>query len=745
MIKLRSGQIEVAQYREGHMAVPAVPGAGKTTVLAYLAASLIEEGYIGKGKILIVTYMNSAVSNFRSRIGDYLEERGLSRNRGYDVRTLHSLALNILKEKPEYLLINEEFNIIDSSTKGIMIRQLIEEWIRDNNRRFIKYFDYDPNSYGYQKALQRWKENHFPSMIKAMIGQFKLHGLNREQIDELRKSYGEDSYLSWAFSIYKEYDRLMHHQGMLDFDDLVMQAMNLLEKDDKLRKRLQEKYVYVFEDEAQDSNVLLGKILSLLAGKEGNLVRVGDSNQAIMGTFTSADPQIFRDYADRDDVDKRSILYSSRSTIDIIALANHLVKWTVEKHPQQEARNALEEKYIYPVGDDDPFPNPVTDGYTIAARVFNRSTDEISNIASYAAKHAEKNPDNTIAILMPSNYLMDSFVEELEKNEAKYEKLSEQTKERLKTIEDFKKVLFYLAEPGREDALIEVLKEVLLTEYLDEDSESEFEGDFIDKLFKQYSAEEVVYPIGGLVRFEEYIRGIIPDEVVYKFKKIIERLRLWIDASVSIPPDELVLLIAEQMGLSEEELAVAQNIALQIKVELDANPHWKLHEIADELPRLEDSFNQFARKIYERKGYEPHPGVITLTTFHKSKGLEWDTVYVTYLSDDNFPSSVDDRFRSDYYYLQDDFSNPTALARASLENLIYSNQIDDPQNKAKIDFINERLRLLYVAITRAEKNLLLSTHREIVFDNGNSKKVNPSLPFLTLSNIIDKERENHAE
>ena len=63
MIQLRPGQVEVADYRKGYLAVPAVPGAGKTTVLAYLAASLIAEGYTGKGKILIVTYMNSAVAN----------------------------------------------------------------------------------------------------------------------------------------------------------------------------------------------------------------------------------------------------------------------------------------------------------------------------------------------------------------------------------------------------------------------------------------------------------------------------------------------------------------------------------------------------------------------------------------------------------------------------------------------------------------------------------------------------------
>ncbi|AZO94623.1 ATP-dependent helicase [Halocella sp. SP3-1] len=741
MIKLRSGQIEVADFRQGYMAVPAVPGAGKTTVLAYLAANLIEEGWTGKGKILIVTYMNSAVSNFRAKIGDYLAERGLSRNRGYEVRTLHSLALNILKEKPEFLLINDQFNIIEPALRGRLIKQLIEEWIRDNSRTFLKYFDYDPNSQGYQLAVKRWKEDHFPALIKAMIGQFKLHGLNRDQVSELRRNYRQNSYLDWAFSIYINYDRIMHKQGLLDFDDLAMQALHLLEKDQQLLARMQEKYSYVFEDEAQDSNLLLGKILSLLAGKKGNLVRVGDSNQAIMGTFTNADPQIFRNFTARNDIAKRSILYSSRSSQEIIKLANYLVKWTVNDHPQQECKEALEEKYIYPVAADDPYPNPQTDGYTIANKVFNTSRDEMKNVTRLAARHVQENPENTVAILVPANYIMEEIIEELEEQGVKYESLNEPLQEKLKTIEDFKRVLYYLAEPNRQKVLIEILKEVLLIDYLEEGKDL----DFLDQLSEKYSVEEIVYPIGGSVRFQEYARGIVSGEMLAELVKALNRLRLWIDASVELPPDELILLIAEQLRLKEEELAVAQNIALQIKAELDSNPHWKLHEIADELPRLENSFRQFARKIYERKGYEPQAGVITITTFHKSKGLEWDTVYITYLTNDNFPSSVEDKFRSEYYYLEDDYSNPVANAKASLENLIYDRESVDPQQEANIEFIKERLRLLYVAITRAKKNLLLTAHREIIYDNGDSKQVKPARPFLALSNFIDKEREAYAQ
>lgn len=535
-MKLRSGQIEVANYRNGYMAVPAVPGAGKTTVLAYLAADLIEKGYIGRGKILIVTYMNSAVANFRAKIGDYLEERGLSRSRGYDVRTLHSLALSILKEKPELLLINDEFNIIDSAARGKLIQQLIDEWLRNNSREFLKYFDYRPGSRGYQNALKRWNEDDFPKMIKSMIAQFKLFGLGCEEFKRLRTE-GDDSYLKWSISIYQEYDKAMKYQGLLDFDDLVIQALKLLKKDQQLRERLGKKYTYIFEDEAQDSNQLLSEIILLLAGNNGNLLRIGDSNQAIMGTFTNANPLIFRNFASKKRVEKCSILYSSRSTKDIINLANYLIKWTINNHPQEESRDALEEKYIYPVGSDDPFPNPYTSNYTVTANIFKNSQDEIEKIAYLAARHVKENPENTAAILLPANFLIDNIIGELEDLDAEYETLGGQLRDKLQTIEISKKALYYLVEPNQKESFIRLFKEIFSKDHIKDDCSL----DFIEELMENYTIEEIIYPIGGSISLQESISGIVPEENLSAFRNTLAKLNTWIDASVKLPPDELIL------------------------------------------------------------------------------------------------------------------------------------------------------------------------------------------------------------
>src|SRR5574344_1636892 len=98
---LRKGQKELVEtYRSGYCGVPAIPGGGKTFALTEWAVEVLTEGREKPGKILIVTYRTSAVNNFKQRIADKLEKKGIS-SRNYYVSTIHSLCLQIIKEKPD--------------------------------------------------------------------------------------------------------------------------------------------------------------------------------------------------------------------------------------------------------------------------------------------------------------------------------------------------------------------------------------------------------------------------------------------------------------------------------------------------------------------------------------------------------------------------------------------------------------------------------------------------------------------
>lgn len=738
MISLRPGQDRVVEYRQGLMAVPAVPGAGKTTVLAYLAADLIAEGLTRPGKILIVTVMNSAVSNFRAKIGNFLEAKGLSRNRGFEVKTLHSLAMSILKEKPEFLLINNEFQIIDEAVQWDLITKLTWQWVDQHETLWKSPLNVKEDSKWYEKAVEKWTTINLPRYIKEMISYLKSQGLTVEDVKKLKPQVNEYSYLYWALDIFLEYSRSLYHNGLLDFDDLILQALRLLEKDEELTRRLRKRWTYIFEDEAQDSNPLQERILHLLSGKEGNLVRVGDSNQAIMGTFTSAEPRIFRNFCQQAEVAKSFILQSSRSTQEIINLANYLVKWSRSQHPQIECRSALEEQLINPVEEGDLFPNPITDDYTIAVKSYEDSQSEVFEVAKLAVRHSINYPENTLAIIVPNRYVQEEVTGQLEKLAGEFVEVGKVNSQQAKTIYDLKLVIQYLAEPHKKDKLLKLLSKVLLI-----DSPPEAIDSLAD-LFKKYTLAELIYPIGGELPWLSYPEELFDPELFASFNQALKKIQYWLDASVVIPPDELILFLAEQMELVGEPLAIAQNIAIQIKSELDLHPTWKLLDIASELPRLEPAFRRFAKVIYEQKGFEPTPGVISVITAHKSKGLEWDTVYLTSLTAAEYPSTVKDNFRSEYWYLITDRCNPGAIARAEVKNLLGEKEQIDPLKQGKVDEISERLRLLYVAITRAKKNLLLSCHKKLVFNQGFQKDVAISQPLVALNKFIYEERKGYV-
>ena len=113
MFKPRPGQDEVVDFKSGRMGVAAVPGSGKTQTLSYLASRLILDGCISDDQeILIVTLVNSAVNNFASRIEGFIQQYSLIPGTGYRVRTLHGLAHDIVRERPDLAGLDSQFQIV---------------------------------------------------------------------------------------------------------------------------------------------------------------------------------------------------------------------------------------------------------------------------------------------------------------------------------------------------------------------------------------------------------------------------------------------------------------------------------------------------------------------------------------------------------------------------------------------------------------------------------------------------------
>lgn len=738
MITLRPGQRETATYRGGYLAVPAVPGAGKTTVLAYLGAELIAGGHTRDGKILIVTYMNSSVANFKSRLAGELELRGLPPAKGYEVKTLHSLAVAIIKECPDRLLISDELRIIEPVERERLIRSQTRDWIMKNRELWEGAVSFQSREADYRRKqkLVRWEQKTI-ALMSHLLSYFKCLGLSIDKIESIVQSLPSESFLRWAAQVYRGYRENLSYLGVQDFDDLIFNAYSLLKSDPGVLARLRQKWTYIFEDEAQDSNLLQEQILYLLAGENGNLVRVGDSNQAIMGTFTVADPELFRSYCRREQVKLQPLLYSSRSSLDIINLANFLVHWSGEEHPVPACRLALEKQFITPVPPGDARPNPQPPGYTIGVVNFKHNLEEAEVIARLAGRYASENQDRTIAILGPDKYVLEDLALRLDDYNVPYKEIAGNLNERRRTARALGAVVDFLAHPHEPNKLARALAATLMPDLTDDENTA------VRRFIETCHPEDLLYPFAGVPDYRQVPSEVTKSALWSTLLYNLERVKTWLNAS-RIPPESLLLFLASDLGLEDEELAIAQRIALEIKEMLRRNPAWRLSDLADQLQNSENIFDYFINMIYDRKGFQPEPGVVNLATFHKAKGLEWDTVYLTSLTADRFPSLLEDKYRDDLWFLKDTLSNPAALAKAELKAVLESTAStnSNPITASKEQTIGERLRLLYVAITRAKENLLLCYPSQTIWREGRNKQKNKAaLPLTVLTKFIREQKQ----
>ena len=168
------------------------------------------------------------------------------------------------------------------------------------------------------------------------------------------------------------------------------------------------------------------------------------------------------------------------------------------------------------------------------------------------------------------------------------------------------------------------------------------------------------------------------------------------------------MYIAEKLNFSKENMAIAQKVASSVRFLIMEEPRYKVVDLANELLNPKNSFNYFANLVWELKGYEAKPGVVTVATYHKSKGLEWDNVFLGDLDNDEFPTKLNDKFKDEIDYLKAACSNPSRMLKADMAKILNEDGNIDFAKQAKIDVIGERARLLYVGITRAKEKLYIS-------------------------------------
>src|SRR5919106_3492218 len=399
----RPSQEQILRYRGGRLGIAAVPGAGKTQILSALAAQIIAGGALADDQeVLIVTLVNSAVDNFEARVKRFFDNPLQALYR-YRVRTLHGLAHDIVREKPGHVGLDERFGIVDEREADFIRREAVKSWMSVHAESLDDYLD--PTL---DESRRDWvRRQQLPDMISSLALAFIRSSKDRRLTPEklrllLDRQPATLPLAELGLEIYSDYQRALAYRAAVDFDDLIRLALDILESDEEYLERVRYRFPFILEDEAQDSSQLQQNILGLLSGPDGNWVRVGDPNQAIFETFTTASPELLRDFiAQNPSVDMPE---SGRSQPSIIDLANYLIDWVMNEHPIEEARTALAPPYIEPVPPGDPQPNPENDKsaiYFVSKRL--TAEEETKAIVDSLSKWLPKNPDSTVAVLVPRN------------------------------------------------------------------------------------------------------------------------------------------------------------------------------------------------------------------------------------------------------------------------------------------------------------------------------------------------------
>lgn len=713
MFQPRPKQQEVLSYRSGKMGVSAVPGSGKTYTLSCLAAELVASGVLEEDQeVLVVTLVNSAVDNFTQRVASFVKERGLLPNIGYRVRTLHGLAHDIVRERPGLVGLSDGFQIVDERAADQIRQDAAETWLRGNLEQALGLVD--PNI---EDGKLDWiRRVQLPRLVGdvalVFIRQAKDRQLTPGEIRQLldaRKEQLPLAEMGWA--IYADYQRSLAYRGAVDFDDLIRLALRALEVDEEYLNRLRHRWPYILEDEAQDSSVLQEKILRLLVGPKGNWVRVGDPNQAIYETFTTASPRFLRDFLKEEGVVAREMPNSGRSTVGIIELANYLIDWTRKEHPEPRLRDALAPPHIEPTPPGDPQPNPQwSPGQIQLIDAKYTPAEELQRVADSLARWLPEHGDQTVAVLVPRNERGFELVSELKKRHLPYVELLRSSRSTRETAGALGNLVRYLADPSSAQKLSTVYRVWRRDER--EDSEANVEVQRLARALRDCRhVEDYLWPRADRDWLRQLELSLEPEDTVHSLEVFRELVRRWQEASL-LPIDQLVLTLAQDLFEEPADLAVAHKLALVLRRGGDLHPDWRLPELTQELGVVARNERRFLGLSSDDLGFDPqrHRGQVVVSTIHKAKGLEWDRVYLMSVNSYNFPSAgLGDSFISEKWFVRGEM-NVEAEALAQLEALVDNRayQEGEAREQARLEYAAERLRLLYVGITRAKRDLIVT-------------------------------------
>jgi len=579
LAELNEPQREAVRHGEGPLLVLAGAGSGKTRVLTHRIAYLLATGQARPGEILAITFTNKAATEMRERV-----ERLVGRSaKAMWVTTFHSACARMLRADAERLGYSRSFTIYDEADSLRMIKRCMEE------------LHVDPKRYP-------------PRAIRAQISAAKNQLVDADEYAQAQGSVFEET----AAGVFHLYEERMLAANAMDFDDLLVCTVNVLELAEEARERWRRTFRHVLVDEYQDTNHAQYRLLQLLTSEHGNLMVVGDEDQSIYG-FRHADIRNILDFErDFPDAEVVKLEQNYRSTQTILSAANAVVEHNRERRPKR-------------------LWTEVAGGEPLRLRELSDEHEEARWVAGEIERLGEEEGVGRegVAVFYRTNAMSRVLEDTLVRFELPYQVIGGTKFYERAEVKDAIAYLSLLANPADQVSFGRIVNSP--RRGIGETSQGRLAAHANTTGLPIWEVAERVEEVPGL--------GAAAIKAVSRFHETMEGLRARAERA---PVAELLEATLGESGYLEalaaertiEAEGRAENLdeLVGMAAEFDAN-----HELEGEgeASALEEFLQQIS--LVTQQDELRDESAITLMTLHNAKGLEYDTVFVVGCEDGSFP------------------------------------------------------------------------------------------------------------
>lgn len=574
--ELNDMQKKAVLKTEGPVLILAGAGSGKTRVITYRIAYLIEKGVHGS-RILALTFTNKAAKEMRNRIDDLIGGAN-----HVLVATFHSFCVRVLRQHIEHLGYKKHFTIYDDDDSKSIIKQCIKE---------LEFDEYD---------------NFDVKIVKGKISSLKNDNISVQSFmaDSKGNFYNED-----IAKVYELYEQKLKSNQALDFNDLLSKTLYLLKNHPDVLEYYRDRFMYIHVDEYQDTNTTQYELVKLLTSGHRNLCVVGDDDQSIYGWRGANIRNILDFEKDFSDALVIRLEQNYRSTNVILDAANSVICNNIERKEKKLWTTRTDgEKIQYFRAE-----NEKDEAFFVTSEILRRMREEDRNYRDFAVLYRTNSQSRVI-----EEYLLKSGIPYKVFGGFKFYSRKE-----------IKDVIAYLA------VCINADDDVAMRRIINTPKRG-IGDSTVDKLMK-YAALNRMSLYDAMCESEN---TDLKSGAKKKIQDLTERLNILVAESTFTPVGEFVEKVIMDMGLisqyeekiTDENISKKENLLELIAVAKDFGDAGAEIELAD--------FLENVALVSDMDDSDESDDKVSLMTMHSAKGLEFPVVFMVGMENGLFPSQM---------------------------------------------------------------------------------------------------------